>query len=154
GVHHITGCRVADRRTSYDQAVQRQTPLVASASMNRKLHGRCSSHDVVCIRDHAGYEYDERVIAADRRNRLHQIGAEPGHDTCAAGVDDGDVCGDGDRLGDCARPELCVDACGEGAGDLDVLPYPRLKTISHERDAVNAWSKILDAVLAAPIRDD
>jgi hypothetical protein len=69
-------------------------------------------------------------------------------------IDGGSGCRYRDGFRDGARLELCVDAGGERARDLDPFPQVRTEALSYERDGVNAGPKILDAVLAAAIRDN
>ena len=50
--------------------------------------------------------------------------------------------------------KLCVDSRRERAGDPDPFSHQRMEALSPEGDGVVAGAQSLDAVLAAPIRDD
>jgi hypothetical protein len=72
GVDHIARRRVAGCTCDRD-TVERETPLVAPASMDGKLRGRRAGHDVVRGGDHPGDEHDERVVTANGRKCLHDV---------------------------------------------------------------------------------
>ena len=85
GIDHIASRRIAVGRTADSQSVEREAPFVRPAAVHRERGGRSTCDGVVDVRDDARYEHEQRVVTANRRNRLDDLAcrATPRASRCA-----------------------------------------------------------------------
>ena len=103
GIDHIAGRRIAVGRTADLQSVEREAPLVRPAAVNRERCGRGTRDGVVDVRDDARYEHEQRVVTANRRNRLDDLARQRHLVLHAVHVHDRDLARDRDRVRERAR---------------------------------------------------